>query len=73
MVQFRTGWWQAIKNSFLIAFSRPGLAPTFLCFLIVALAGLALYYVPLSFLIAGSVTAYLIYNLCHQVFGQLHY
>ena len=73
MVQFRTGWWQVIKNSFFIAFSRPGLAPTFLCFLIVALAGLVLYYVPLSFLITGSVTAYLIYNLCHRVFGQLPY
>jgi uncharacterized membrane protein YesL len=73
MVQFRTGWWQVIKNSFFIAFSRPGLVPTFLCFLIVALAGLVLYYVPLSFLITGSVTAYLIYNLCHRVFGQLPY
>lgn len=73
MVQFRTGWWQVIKNAFFIAFSWPGLASTLGCFLIVALAGLALYYVPLSFLITGSVTAYLIYNLCHRVFGQLHY
>ena len=69
MVHYRAGWLQIIKNSFLIAFSSPLM--TVLNLLIVTLAGLAIYYIPLSFLVFGSATAYLLYRLCHRVFQQI--
>lgn len=69
MVHYRVGWRHIIKNSFLIALSSP--ATTLLCLLIVALADLAIYYIPLSFLVFGSVTAYLLYRLCHKRFQQI--
>jgi uncharacterized membrane protein YesL len=69
MVHYRAGWLQIIKNSFLIALSSPLI--TVLNVLVVTLAGLAVYYIPLSFLVFGSVTAYLLYRLCHRAFQQI--
>jgi len=71
MVQYRIRWLQVIKNAFLIAFSSPGITLTLLSLLIGILASLAFYYIPVSFLVIGSVTAYLIYRLCHRVFQQI--
>ncbi len=69
MVHYRAGWLHIIKNSFLIALRSPVL--TLFGLLMVMLAGLAVYYVPLSFLVFGSVTAYLLYRLCDRTFRQI--
>lgn len=69
MVHYRASWFHIIKNSLVIALSSPVI--TLLTLLIVIVAGLAINYVPLSFLLIGSVTAYLLYSLCHRKFQQI--
>lgn len=69
MVHFQARWFHIIKNSLIIAISSPVI--TFLSLLILFVAGLAIFYVPLSFLLFGSVTAYLLYSLCHRLFQQI--
>ena len=66
MVHYQTDWVQIIKNSFFLAFKWPG--ATLICIVIVVVAGLALFFFPISLLMIGSVSAYLIYRICHHVF-----
>jgi uncharacterized membrane protein YesL len=68
MVHYRAGWWQVIRNSFLLAGAAPVL--TLKCLLIVTLAVVVFFYFPVSFLISGSVTAYLIYERCDDAFAR---
>ena len=69
MVHFRCGWLQVIRNAFLIAFSSPGM--TLMGLFTIALAGLAVVYVPFSILVIGSLTAYGIYLLCQRTFERV--
>jgi uncharacterized membrane protein YesL len=69
MVHYQTGWLQIIKNSFFLAFRAPGVS--LICSVIVTLACLAFYTFPISILVLGSVTAYLIYRVCHHAFQQI--
>lgn len=69
MVHYRMSWLQVIKNSFLIALTSP--METALCLAIVVLAGLTVIYFPVSFLIMGSLMAYLIYRLTDRAFQKV--
>ncbi len=69
MVNYEGGWRSVVRNSFLIAVSQPG--TTIPCVVILALALVLVYYVPPLTLIAGSVTAYLIYLFCKRAFDRI--
>lgn len=69
MVHYRISWLQIIKNSFLIALSSP--IETVLCLAIIVLGSLMIIYFPVSFLIMGSFTAYLIYRLTDRAFQKV--
>jgi uncharacterized membrane protein YesL len=69
MVHYQTGWIQIIKNSLFLAFKSPGVS--FLGIVMITLAGLALYIMPISIFVIGSITAYLIYRVCHHAFQQI--
>ncbi|MGH2543832.1 MAG: YesL family protein [Ardenticatenaceae bacterium] len=69
MVHYRIGWWPLIKNSLLIALSQP--ASTAKCLLVIAGAILLFFYLPITTLLLGSTTAYLIYHLSDRAFHRI--
>jgi uncharacterized membrane protein YesL len=69
MVNYDLGWRAIIKNSFFIAFGQLG--TTLLCLVIIALAAIICYIVPLAALVVGSVTAYFIYLMCSRAFRRI--
>lgn len=69
MVNYEGHWRRVLGNSFLIAVSQLG--TTVLCLLIVGLMLIFVLYIPLAILMAGSVTAYLVYTLCKRGFDRV--
>jgi uncharacterized membrane protein YesL len=69
MVNYEGSWRNVIKNSFLIAIVRPGI--TIVCILVISVALVIVYFVPILALIAGSGTAYLLYLLCKRAFDRI--
>jgi len=69
MVNYEGHWRNTIKNAFLIAIAQPG--TSILCTLVVALALVLVYYVPVFMLTAGSGTSYLLYLLCKRAFARV--
>jgi uncharacterized membrane protein YesL len=69
MVNYEGRWVNVIKNAFLIAIIQPG--TTIPCILVVAVAFFVVYYAPVSALIVGSGTAYLLYLLCRRAFDRI--
>jgi uncharacterized membrane protein YesL len=69
MVNYRLGWWDVIKNSFLIAISQPHIS--ILCIIIVVAAAASSLIFSVFMLLAGSVAAYLIYFLAQRAFERI--
>jgi uncharacterized membrane protein YesL len=69
MANYNIKWWNVIKNSAIIALSQFGI--TFLCLLIVGFMILLFFYLPMTVLLSGSVTAYLVYVLCDRAFRRV--
>lgn len=69
MVNYESRWWRVIKNAFLISISQLG--TTILCLLVVGVVLLALIYLPLALLLAGSGTALILYFLCSRAFRRI--
>ncbi len=69
MVNYEGHWRNVIKNSFFIAITQPG--TTILCILVLAVALLVVNYAPVSALIVGSGTAYILYLLCTRAFNRV--
>ncbi len=69
MVHYDAGWQTVLKNSFLLSISQLGI--TIRCLLILAIAVAISYVVPLTLILTGSVTAYLIYHYCNRAFERV--
>lgn len=69
MVNYQLSWWNLVRNSFLIAISQLG--TTALCLPVVGLAAVVVFYLPVTILLVGSVTAYLLYFLCQRAFLRI--
>lgn len=69
MVNYKLGWWHVMKNSVVIALSQFGI--TISCLLIVGFMTWMFFYVPMTVLLSGSVTAYLVYSLCSRAFQRV--
>ena len=68
MVHYDATWKVVLKNSLLLSIGQ--LSTTLLCLLVVALMATILFIVPLTLLIAGSLTAYIVYWLCDRAFRR---
>ena len=69
MVHYDAGWQRVLKNSFLLSISQLG--TTMRCLLVLAVAAAISYVVPLTLVLTGSVTAYLIYYYCNRAFERV--
>jgi uncharacterized membrane protein YesL len=69
MVNYVNDWRTVIKNSFLISLSQ--LWITLLCVFICVLVLLVVLFVPVTGLLAGSLTAYAVYWLCKRAFSRI--
>jgi uncharacterized membrane protein YesL len=69
MVHYETGWKTLIKNSLLFSIGR--LPTTAACLLFIALMAGLTAVLPVLILITGSVTAYVVYELCGRQFAKL--
>ncbi len=69
MVNYASNWRLVIRNSFLISLSQ--LWITLLCALICVVMLFVVLYVPVTGLLAGSVTAYAVYSLCKRGFNRV--
>ena len=69
MVHYDAGWQTVLKNSFLLSISQLG--TTVRCLLILLIAAAVSYVVPLTLILMGSITAYLIYHYCNRAFERV--
>jgi uncharacterized membrane protein YesL len=69
MVNYVNDWRVVIKNSFLISLSQ--LWITLLCVLICVVMLFVVLFVPVTGLLAGSATAYVVYSLCKRAFSRI--
>ena len=69
MVNYVNDWRTVIKNSFLISLSQ--LWITLLCVLICVVMLFVVLLVPVTGLLAGSLTAYAVYALCKRAFSRI--
>ena len=69
MVNYELGWRAVIRNSFFIPFAQLG--TTLLCLAIVASIAIVFLILPVTVLMAGSVTAYLLYIMCRRAFQRI--
>jgi uncharacterized membrane protein YesL len=68
IVNYRTGWLRGLKYSFILAIGSP--LTTLLCLLTIAIAGVIVYFLPVSFIMLPSFIAYLLYRLCQRTFAK---
>lgn len=69
MVNYVNDWKLVIKNSFLMALSQ--LWITLLCVLICVGMLFVVLFIPVTGLLAGSATAYVVYALCKRAFSRI--
>ena len=69
MVHYDAGWQTVLKNSFLLSISQLG--TTVRCLLILLIAAAVSYVIPLTLILTGSITAYLIYHYCNRAFERV--
>jgi uncharacterized membrane protein YesL len=69
MVNYEFDWRAVIRNSFFIAFAQLG--TTLLCLVIIVLITILFLILPVTVLMAGSVTAYLLYIMCQRAFQRI--
>lgn len=69
MVNYASDWRLVIKNSLLMSLSQLG--TTLLCVLICVVMLFVVLFVPVTGLLAGSVTAYVVYSLCKRGFSRI--
>ncbi|WHY66839.1 DUF624 domain-containing protein [Neobacillus sp. SuZ13] len=69
MAHFNTNWKNMIRNSLTMAIAYP--LKTMLLVGILLLTILFIYLFPISILILGSVSAYLSYRVCHNLFEKM--
>jgi len=69
MVSYTVGWRTVLRNSLLFAVAELG--TTIACLLVIATATAITVYVPITAVIVGSLTAYLVYRLCDASFQKV--
>jgi uncharacterized membrane protein YesL len=69
MVHYDAKWTVVLKNSLLLSVGQP--STTLLCLLVVAVTAIISFVAPLSLLITGSLTAYIVYRLCDRAFQKV--
>lgn len=70
MVQYRSTWWQVIKNSFLIAGAFP--LTTLPCAVVLLVMAVLTFVLPATVLFSASLTAYGVYWLCDRAFQRVN-
>ncbi len=69
MVNYELRWRGVLKNALLYALAQP--FTTLQCLLVVAVAAFAVVSLPVTLIIAGSLTAYCVYSLCERTFREV--
>ena len=69
LVSYETTWFGVIRNAFFISASQPAITISGLV-LTVAMVVL-FYFAPITIVLSGSITAYLLYALCNRAFQHV--